>query len=83
MPDDRLARARRSLPEGYQFGDARSICDYTRGSVVRCRDGSQVTVAAPVRFDANHVHDFTVIDFATLSELCACGARRDRVEGAL
>lgn len=23
MPDDRLARARRSLPAGYQFGDAR------------------------------------------------------------
>lgn len=28
MPETRLAKARRSLPEGYQFGDAADRLDY-------------------------------------------------------
>lgn len=56
MPDRRLAKARASLPEGYQFGDARAACEHDW----RCREsrwlqGGYQAICAKCGHDAGAV----------------------------
>lgn len=88
MPDDRLARARGSLPEGYQFGEARPAVESLEGATLMI-DGVLHVVgpawrpphanAAEQLQRATHVHDFIRFDPATADHLCRCGARKSQL----